>query len=159
MTLPRELHLQNDKIVQKPVEELRTLRQNEKNAAISLNQGTEKLDIVQPDKAELFISPKVIEEGFEISFRGAARLIYNKAEGIITLERNSYVDEKTEARQCRLQELRNLNIFLDASSIEIFVNEGEEVFTARYFPYPGNNDVWISARKEIIMNVTSWTMA
>ncbi|MDI5788055.1 GH32 C-terminal domain-containing protein [Bacillus licheniformis] len=48
---------------------------------------------------------------------------------------------------------------LDASSIEIFVNEGEEVFTARYFPYPGNNDVWISARKEIIMNVTSWTMA
>lgn len=62
MTLPRELHLQNDKIVQKPVEELRTLRQNEKNAAISLNQGTEKLDIVQPDKAELFISPKVIEE-------------------------------------------------------------------------------------------------
>lgn len=75
------------------------------------------------------------------------------------MERNSYVDEKTEARQCRLQELRNLNIFLDASSIEIFVNEGEEVFTARYFPYPGNNDVWISARKEIIMNVTSWTMA
>ncbi len=29
MTLPRELHLQNDKIVQKPVAELRTLRQNE----------------------------------------------------------------------------------------------------------------------------------
>ncbi|MFC1284147.1 sucrose-6-phosphate hydrolase [Bacillus paralicheniformis] len=158
MTLPRELHLQNDKIVQKPVAELRNLRQNEKHAAISLNQATEKLDIVQPDKTELLISPQLIEESFEISFRGAARLIYNKVDGIITLERNSYVDERTEARQCRLHELRDLNIFLDASSIEIFVNGGEEVFTARYFPYPGNNDVWIGARKEIIVNVTSWTL-
>ena len=93
MTLPRELHLQNDKIVQNRSRSLERSAKT-KNAAISLNQGTEKLDIVQPDKAELFISPKVIEEGFEISFRGAARLIYNKAEGIITLERNSYVDEK-----------------------------------------------------------------
>ncbi|TWJ83937.1 hypothetical protein CHCC4186_4460 [Bacillus paralicheniformis] len=58
-----------------------------------------------------------------------------------------------------MHELRDLNIFLDASAIEIFVNGGEEVFTARYFPYPGNNDVWIGARKEIIVNVTSWTVA
>ncbi|MDI5788054.1 hypothetical protein PO124_05000 [Bacillus licheniformis] len=39
MTLPRELHLQTINR-SKPVEELRTLRQT-KNAAISLNQGTE----------------------------------------------------------------------------------------------------------------------
>ncbi|KAA6474778.1 sucrose-6-phosphate hydrolase [Bacillus swezeyi] len=159
MTLPRELTLNNDKLIQKPIQELRTLRQDEKNTKVSLQQAAEMLDIDHPEKTELFITPQLIEEGFEVSFRGAARLIYNKTDGILTLERNSCVDESTEVRHCRLNELRDLNVFLDSSSIEIFVNGGEEVFSARYFPYPGNNHVWISARKDTIINVTSWTMS
>ncbi|MCY8023807.1 sucrose-6-phosphate hydrolase [Bacillus sonorensis] len=159
MTLPRELTLENNRLIQKPVQELRTLRQNGNSVQISLKQDAEMLDIVSPEKAEILLVPQYIEEGFEISFRGAARLIYRKAEGVLTLERQSYVDERTEARHCRIAGLKDLNIFLDASSVEIFVNGGEEVFTARYFPSPGNNHVWISGRKEIIMNVSSWTIA
>ncbi|MEC3608031.1 sucrose-6-phosphate hydrolase [Bacillus glycinifermentans] len=159
MTLPRELSLKKNRLVQKPVQELRTLRQEEKNAHISLKQDTEMLDVKQPEKAEILLIPQYIEEGFDISFRGAARLIYSKTDGLLTLERNSYVDERTEARHCRVERLKDVNIFLDSSSIEVFVNGGEEVFTARYFPYPGNNRVSISVRKEIKAEVTSWTLA
>ncbi|MDA7025313.1 sucrose-6-phosphate hydrolase [Bacillus sp. CLL-7-23] len=157
MTLPRELTLQNDKLIQKPVKELRALRQNEQNFEISLSQAAEKLNI-DHEKTELFLSSPKVEEGFELSFRGAARLIYRKEDGVLTLERNSYLDERVESRHCKIGELKELDIFLDASSIEIFVNDGEEVFTARYFPYPGNNDVLVSSRKNLSLNMTSWTM-
>lgn len=70
MTLPRELSLKNNRLVQKPVQEPRTLRQNEKNAHISLKQDTEMLDVNQPEKAEILLIPRHVEEGFEISFRG-----------------------------------------------------------------------------------------
>ncbi|MFN2744680.1 sucrose-6-phosphate hydrolase [Bacillus sp. z60-18] len=159
MTLPRELTLKENKLIQKPVQELKTLRREQKTVEVSLRQAAEQLDLDHPDSAELYIEPSHIEEGFEISFRGAARLIYSKADGVLTLERNSCVDGREESRHCSLNELRDLNVFLDSSSIEIFVNGGEEVFSARYFPYPGNNDVSISGRKETVMKVTSWTMS
>ena len=36
-------------------------------------------------------------------------------------------------RSIRLEELRNFTVFSDTSSLEIFVNDGEEVITARVY--------------------------
>ncbi|MGO4076090.1 GH32 C-terminal domain-containing protein, partial [Staphylococcus aureus] len=46
--------------------------------------------------------------------------------------------------------------FIDSSSIEIFVNGGREVFTARYFPSPGNKSISISGRNETKLKLKTW---
>jgi beta-fructofuranosidase len=38
-----------------------------------------------------------------------------------------------DERSVKLEKLESLNIFLDNSSIEIFINYGEEVFTSRCY--------------------------
>ena len=42
--------------------------------------------------------------------------------------------EGRDKRSVYLDELKKLQIFVDTSSIEIFINEGEEVFTSRFYP-------------------------
>ncbi|MFP3513601.1 GH32 C-terminal domain-containing protein, partial [Peribacillus sp. SIMBA_075] len=38
-------------------------------------------------------------------------------------------------RKCRMDaDVYKFHLFVDSSSVEIFVNDGEEVFTARIFP-------------------------
>lgn len=45
---------------------------------------------------------------------------------------------------------------MDYSSLEIFVNDGEEVFAARYFPNPKNDTIII--RGEAECNLTKWNL-
>ncbi|MEI4791289.1 GH32 C-terminal domain-containing protein [Bacillus sp. FJAT-53060] len=45
-----------------------------------------------------------------------------------------------------IEELQDLHNFIDASSIEIFVNGGREVFTTCNFPSPGNKSISISSK-------------
>ena len=45
------------------------------------------------------------------------------------------------AREVRLECLKHLQIFADTSSVEIFVNHGEEVFTSRIYSLEGGLSV------------------
>ncbi|MDP4114265.1 MAG: GH32 C-terminal domain-containing protein, partial [Bacillota bacterium] len=98
------------------------------------------------------------ESGFSISIRGTATFSFQKDEGIVTLERKSFDGKRTEARHCRIKDLHTVHMFLDASSVEIFINNGEEVFSARYFPFPGNHEVTASSTGKSEMNVGIWTL-
>jgi beta-fructofuranosidase len=40
----------------------------------------------------------------------------------------------------------SFRIFVDVSSIEVFVNDGEEVFTGRIFPGKNSNGIRVFAR-------------
>ena len=51
---------------------------------------------------------------------------------ILTLDLGSYGAGRT-TRKVRLEELKSLQIFADTTSVEIFVNGGEEVFTSRIY--------------------------
>ena len=47
---------------------------------------------------------------------------------------NRFNEAEGESRSRNLTGLAHLRIFLDHSSIEIFVNDGDAVFTSRVFP-------------------------
>ncbi|MGA3882533.1 GH32 C-terminal domain-containing protein, partial [Bacillus pumilus] len=66
----------------------------------------------------------------------------------LTLERDRFEDRSKEIREVAIEELQDLPIFIDASSIEIFVNGGREVLIARYFPCQGNKSISISGRND-----------
>ncbi|WP_134699409.1 sucrose-6-phosphate hydrolase [Ammoniphilus sp. YIM 78166] len=160
MTIPRELTLIDGKLYQQPIKELEQLRQNQVSyEQVSINNGVLELDQVRGKSIELGIQDLSYgDRSIEISLRGEIRFIYDPQEKQATLERKSYVNGLTEARHCRLERLTSLQIFLDTSSLEIFVNGGEEVFTSRIFPYPDNELITFASKGSFNFHVNKWDL-
>ena len=54
----------------------------------------------------------------------------------------SFAEEFGTVRKCTLEADKiSFRIFVDVSSIEVFVNDGEEVFTGRIFPGKNSNGI------------------
>lgn len=160
MTLPRELKLIDGKIHQTPVKELENLRDSEMiSHSVKLNKESKELDGISGKTIELMLDRiEVVEGWMEISISDAGRIIYSSDQKIFTFERKSYVDGTTEKRQCMLEELKSLRIFIDTSSIEIFINNGRETFTSRFFPNPANQHISFSASKKVSFTVNKWNL-
>ncbi|WP_101842932.1 sucrose-6-phosphate hydrolase [Halobacillus sp. Marseille-P3879] len=148
MTLPRQLALQKGKLYQRPLEEFKQLRTGEAKRLII--DGEYFTSISRTSEVEL------IGEAEKVSIFDYALLSYNSETGLATLERPSYVDGTKETRSCYLPNgLERLHIFVDHSSLEVFINDGEEVFTARIFAQPGNDSLTINTRNSSQVQIWS----
>lgn len=156
LTMPRVLTFQNGKIYQRPVEELKKLRKDKvmyENVKIEGNQI--QFDEVKGLSVELFLDSVKVETGkFKISFRNEAFLHYDSVQKEISLQRRNLKTGSLETRNCKISSLSNLHIFMDHSSLEIFINNGEEVFTVRYFPDP--KDITIFFHGNADFSLTKW---
>ncbi|MDE4770622.1 GH32 C-terminal domain-containing protein, partial [Klebsiella pneumoniae] len=73
--------------------------------------------------------------GSAVEFEGALQLTVNR-DGL-RLSRRGLQTAEMHHRYWR-GEARRLRIFIDRSSVEIFINDGEGVMSSRFFPgYPG----------------------
>ncbi|PYZ91619.1 sucrose-6-phosphate hydrolase [Salipaludibacillus keqinensis] len=160
LTIPRELHLSNGRLLQKPVEELKQLRHTPvRFEQKEIHARTTQLDGIAGTTVELlFENLSTVGELFEWTFRGDARLIYNKQERIMTLERKHIKTRLMERRQCYVEQLHDVQIFMDSSSLEIFINGGEEVFTSRYFPDPSDQSITIRSSQPAAITVQKWDL-
>ncbi|AZU60773.1 sucrose-6-phosphate hydrolase [Neobacillus mesonae] len=137
LTIPRELELRDGQIFQNPAEELKKLRQDE----VRFDYGEhESLDEVCSAEVELDFA-EAVAGSFEMNFRGECVLSYDSSKQEMSLQRRNIITGLCEKRVCRLNKLSKLQIFIDHSSLEIFVNGGQEVFTARYFPQSENHTI------------------
>jgi len=140
MTLPRELVYKDNKIYQKPVEELKKLRKNKvEYREIKVEQEL-SLDGIEGDSYELIVEMSAIEGRSGIRVRTSET---EKTDIYIDVENKKLIFDRNQSgegyrgiRKCDLERVDRLklHIFMDRSSIEIFVNDGEEVFTSRIFP-------------------------
>ena len=74
------------------------------------------------------------DDALSLDFGGALTL-ERDASGI-RLARRSLASDETHYRYWR-GTIRSLRIFIDQSSVEIFINDGEGMMSSRYFPtYP-----------------------
>ncbi|WP_028273148.1 glycoside hydrolase family 32 protein [Atopococcus tabaci] len=145
LSLPREISWENERLIQRPAEELKQLRKE----AVPL---TEVLD--QSGKASLpsLQSELVLEwqeaDNFELTLRGEVTLFFNKEKQRVTVERTNWLTKESETRSVALNEaLTDMRIFLEASSLELFINGGREVFSLRYFTETENSELtWKSTR-------------
>ncbi|UOE94858.1 sucrose-6-phosphate hydrolase [Alkalihalobacillus sp. LMS39] len=160
MTLPRELTLRDNKLLQLPLIELQQLRKGEAiSHQVTIDKQRVEFEQVKGKSLELKVDEIAVETGmFDIIFGSAARVIYSSEQKIFTLERQSYVDGVTEKRQCALPKLESLHIFLDTSSIEIFINGGEETFTARFYPATNEDSVRFGATGKTSFNLRKWEL-
>ena len=139
LTLPRKLTLKGNKIYQTPHQNLKLLRKK----SIVLNNIfiTEKINLKKYNilgaTYELIIDFENLKDNFsiEIKSNGINKTIlqYDTQNKIFTLDRNKSGENINGIRKCKLDTLTKIHIFSDNSCVEIFLNDGEEVFTTNIF--------------------------
>ncbi|WP_245799334.1 glycoside hydrolase family 32 protein [Virgibacillus siamensis] len=152
MTIPRKVTWNDGKLLQQPVEELKALRQNK-----TTFQVVEGLEFV----GSVFESEMLIQACHADIFSiviGKNKLTYNRTAGTFSMERQRFDGRGIEARHCRLTNLENIRIFKDTSSMEIFLNNGEEVFSSRMFDDADETRIVFQADGQIEATVHKWDL-
>ena len=148
MTVPRELHLKDGKIISTPVKELEKLRKNEKTYSnLNLDKET-KLDGVNGTVGEMVLNIDTkASKSFKIKLRSSADeetvLAFDKATGIFSVNRDKAGQGAGGVSEVKLAPSDNLKmqIFLDKSSVEVFLNDGEAVLSNRIYPKETSTDI------------------
>jgi beta-fructofuranosidase len=144
LTLPREISFKDGKLLQRPVDELERLR-GEKVEAESILKDTaaafEGFEGVAYELSVDFWESSAEEFGVELGTGENERTVikYDTVEKKVVFDRTNsgalFAEEFGSVRKCSfISEDISFRIFVDVSSVEIFVNDGEEVFTGRIFP-------------------------
>lgn len=130
LTLPREIVLIDGVLYQKPLRELQLLRLDGTQGDIHKN-GEWPLPSLQ---AEVFVRFSKLTENFRIVVRNAVHIDYDCEQNCLTVWRTNWLTNGREYRKATLtHKLAEMQMFIESSSLEIFVNDGEEVFSLRYF--------------------------
>ncbi|MFT8735978.1 MAG: sucrose-6-phosphate hydrolase [Zymomonas mobilis] len=148
MTLPRELNLVGDRVLMTPVKELELLRQAEKsNGLMTLSDSEHPFMMESPlQEIELVIDlekSNAYQAGIALRCNGKGQetLLYiDRSQNRIVLDRNRSGQNVKGIRSCPLPAASKikLHIFLDRSSIEVFVGDEQQqglyTISSRIFP-------------------------
>ena len=148
LTLPRELSVKKGKLVQKPANELRAYRENNVNIMDIDIDGRTIFEGVIGDQIELDL---VVDMKKSHSFKmelfksknESVDLIYTRAKSSFTFSRantntsiSGLEDHQVESRTFTVEsdgKIR-LQVFLDVSTVEVFINDGQYVCSNTVFP-------------------------
>ena len=131
LTVPRELKLKDGKILQYPVKELENLRKektvlNDENSAVELRvEVNEGFDLVLEEIA-------LTGSSFQISMGG--QMLFRYENGTAEIGFPGVTGAGRKVRKAQINELRNIRFLVDTSAVEIYLNDGETVFSTRYYP-------------------------
>ena len=144
LTIPRELSIKNNILYQKPIRELQQKRKKEVKRILTICESTENIDAFSGQSYEMIVDIEVenaSSAGVKLRVgEGEETLLYlNKLVQKVVLDRTKtgeiFAQEYGTIRQKSYsKEKVRFHIFMDTSSIEVFVNDGEIVFTSRIFP-------------------------
>ncbi|PLR94186.1 glycoside hydrolase family 32 protein [Bacillus sp. T33-2] len=168
LTLPRELHLDGNILKQKPANELKSLRSGRIRFEGS-TQGTRVLEDIggnavemsvrmSPDDAALF--------GLELfhSNQEGFRIEFDRMLKAVSIDRRKFNNPiKSEKRGIRTagwipSDQVELTIFIDKSIVEIFIDDGETVFTSRVFPEAESIGVQLFSDKMVHWQVDQFNL-
>lgn len=144
MSIPRELSIKNGRMYQKPVRELEEMRRNKVAYENVIVSGTVKLEGIQGRRVDMELSIRP-EEGCDLyqkfSVRFAQNDVYHTSLSFRPGESVLKVDRKfSGSRRAIIHQRRSrvnteggmlkLRVILDRFSVEVFVNDGEQVLSA-----------------------------
>lgn len=136
MSLVKELTLKNGKLYQYPVPAMKNLRDTGSEIISRTHtHNCYELAVTIPKNCATKLVLFADETGKGL------QLHIDTQKGLLTLDRSQtafpFDLEHGQTRTCHIAtEETKLNIFVDQSIVEIFVNKGEKVLTGRYFPTP-----------------------
>lgn len=144
LTLPREITIENGRLIQRPVRELQSLRGIQMEAAAELSNETKTFDSFSGTSFELICSFTIHDAascGIEIRVNENEKTVitYDAVQKKVILDRtfsgSPVSTDYGTVRSCHLDaECVTFQLFVDSSALELFVNDGLDVFTSRIFP-------------------------
>ena len=135
LTVPRELSFYDGKIYQYPVEEVELLRKNGR-------AFNEKNALMETEKA-FDLEVQTESEYLEIRIGGDLMLKCGEGQAAIFLSEEAGAGRTV--RRAKTERVRNVRILADASAVEIYLNDGETVFSIRYYPKKEQQQVEVKA--------------
>ncbi len=147
LTLPRELFIENNQLHQRPVKELYQLLGND----IPLIVESESIKKVELKESAFYlhIQDNACMQNVYISFhRGQTAIEYDPVKKQIKFTRKNWVANQAEFKTCNLEFLIEIEIWADNSSVEIFLNNGEKVFSSRIFALNTEEDIVLKGLTE-----------
>ena len=159
LTLPRELKVIDGKLYQVPINEMESIR-------------GEKIEFSGKVTGEVKVGTGVTYElkakftDFNSDFGLKLRTGKN-SETVLKLDYNDkkFVLDRTKGEQPdkRLRKVYlgdiselELTVFVDNSSVEVFINGGQEVFSSRIFPDKDANGIIVFADKDVNVEIEKW---
>ncbi|RSD26862.1 glycoside hydrolase family 32 protein [Mesobacillus subterraneus] len=155
LSIPRELDIVNGKLTQKPARELEQLRKDSTAGEVDLEKGS-SVTIGSGEQYELeldFSKVGSTQFGLELfaSENEGLVLEFDRMKQTVSLNREklaaAFGGEYGFVRSSELQigETLKVQVFVDRSIAEIFINDGEVVFTTRVFPKEESKGIRIFA--------------
>ncbi len=149
LTLPRELRVRDRRLIQQPIDELQALR-------------GKKIDLETTDILPRVCEVELISRGGDLTLKmfakadgtGGLAVKYDDKSKEITVDRSGlnkrFNTELGEQRTRSLPKgLFHMRFFIDRSSVEIFVNDGDAVFSSRIFPTDGEDRLFVEGDASI----------
>lgn len=158
LTIPRQLTLRAGHLYNQPVDELRGLRvRTDFNGELFLN-GSHQLRTSDPQHSEFnfqFTRPITGQFGWQLNDQQGALITLSYHDGELILYRRG----QDGCRYADLPKgLLNLQIIVDTSSVEIFVNSGWVSLTDRYYA-SGPVTYQLTSSHPVTLNVTDYALA
>lgn len=141
MTVPRELTFKNGKLLQNPVKELKTLRGRGEELYIA---GTHTADTDGCFEMELQFYRS--DEKFYMKLDQGLIMEYDQTQKRFEMSFTSHIGAGRTKRSVFINGLLNLRLLVDTSSVELFLNNGEEVFTTRFYPEGAGHELIVSSQ-------------
>ena len=154
LTMPRELILLDNKIIQQPLEEMKNLRESKVSYENLLLENKLILENVNGDSYELIVEfENTGNNCFGINLRKSEKeeltIKFENEKLILNRDKTPFLDG---SRACKIEGTKHkLHIFMDKSSVEIFYNNGAEVFSSRVFSSQDAKGIEFFSNSEILL--------
>ncbi|WLR57759.1 glycoside hydrolase family 32 protein [Mesobacillus subterraneus] len=174
MTLPRELSIKDGRLIQRPyhtIENYQDIQVELNDFIISgeykndrLNDMSQRIDIKFNMEHSSHFSIdffKGAKEKLTLTFnKNRNQMVLDRKESTYAIENLAYKNDYSRSQNIDLSKEVKLSVFLDVSSIEIFVNGGELVFTSLFFTEEMGGLVSFSSNGRTHVNkLLKWTIS
>lgn len=127
-TFPREVFVKDEKVCQRPIREL-----EQKSVLIKSAKGY----LTEEDTKTFEVNVRGIKDN-QFCIKLAEELILDYANGRFQMRFTDTSKDAVSAgrgiRYVNADKVENVKVLADVSSVEVFVNDGEYVFSTRYYP-------------------------
>ena len=169
MTLPREIYMEDNQLKCLPVKELESLRHDYRHFENILVEEELTLDGVEGDTMEINVVINAMEASrFGLKVRcnelltEQTILTYDGLNQLFSLNRDDSGKGPGGIRKAPISlknNMLNMKIFIDRSSVEVFLQEGEKVMSARIYPSENSKGVQFFSDNTVkIVKLEKWSL-
>lgn len=140
LTLPRELSVDKGRLYQRPVRELYQLLGRE----IQMVSESKQIKKAYPAERTFYVRIRDIDRQQKLCLefhQGEAGMEYDPIAKKVVFSRQNWLTHERESKEWELDCLQEIEVWSDYSSLEIFVNGGERVFSSRILASAGKPEL------------------